>query len=396
MVYDAAVVGCGLVGSAAAKYLSESMTVALIGPSEDDEEKLETFSCHADEGRITRGLDVDGVWAELARRSQERYAAIEEASGVKFHSAVGCLAVGVRRGPYLAAVRQEGLEDLDASQLLAMWPDLRLDATLFSLDNNEYGGLYERGMAGHVSPRKLLRAQLKLFRGTRISTVATKITKEGDYFRIDTPGESIQAKQVLVATNAMTNFSDLLPRKLSLKLTTQTAVRRRIVTSFAMPSLIVKAGDTPFGAQTSRLDACYVLPPILYEDDDEYYVKIGHGTYFERDLASKADVVNWYRGLTKDDAGASVALGAVLERLFRSEVLGDEVRVIRCVIPKTPTKRPYLHTFEPGLVCCVGCNGYAAKSSDELGRLAAGLLQGQTSFGPNIPDDAFTVVFDDD
>ena len=70
----------------------------------------------------------------------------------------------------------------------------------------------------------------------------------------------------------------------------------------------------------------------------------------------------------------------------------------RCVIPKTPTSRPYVHKFDQSLGCCVGCNGYAAKSSDELGRLAQRMMlkanwQPGDWDGDDIPQDAFTVVF---
>ena len=45
-----------------------------------------------------------------------------------------------------------------------------------------------------------------------------------------------------------------------------------------------------------------------------------------------------------------------------------------CLIPDTPTKLPYLEITEPGLVMAVGTNGYAAKSADAIGALAAGLV----------------------
>jgi glycine/D-amino acid oxidase-like deaminating enzyme len=44
------------------------------------------------------------------------------------------------------------------------------------------------------------------------------------------------------------------------------------------------------------------------------------------------------------------------------------------MIPDTPTKLPYLEITEPGLVMAVGTNGYAAKSADAIGALAAGLV----------------------
>ncbi len=67
-----AVVGCGLMGAAAARHLA-NMTegVALIGPSEpaDKAHHRGVFASHYDEGRITRTIDPDPVWARLARNS---------------------------------------------------------------------------------------------------------------------------------------------------------------------------------------------------------------------------------------------------------------------------------------------------------------------------------------
>jgi glycine/D-amino acid oxidase-like deaminating enzyme len=44
-----------------------------------------------------------------------------------------------------------------------------------------------------------------------------------------------------------------------------------------------------------------------------------------------------------------------------------------CLIPETPTKLPYVEIVDDGCVMAVGGNGYAAKSADAIGALAAGL-----------------------
>ena len=135
--YDLVVVGRGLVGSAAARHAAEAgHRVAIVGPTERSQPDVGVYGCHNDEGRITRRLDVDPTWAALASRSMDRYADIEARSGIRFHDAVGCLAVGRAGGPYLAAVaataeaRRLELEALDEDQLRAKWPRLRLDCTL--------------------------------------------------------------------------------------------------------------------------------------------------------------------------------------------------------------------------------------------------------------------------
>ncbi|KAJ8604111.1 hypothetical protein CTAYLR_001778 [Chrysophaeum taylorii] len=394
--YDVVVVGRGLVGSAAAKYLAfEGKRVALIGPGEEDRD---VRGCHADEGRITRTLDPDPVWAELAARSIERYEEIAKASGVSFHEAVGCLAVGRAAGAYLRAVSETAsrsgasLERLTEKSMASRWPHLRLDASLLG-EEGEFEGLYEPPPAGHVSPRRLLAAQLEIFRlngGIAIDDVVDRVDPRGIVSLRG--GRTLEAAKVLVATNAWTNFRPLLPRRVVMRLTTQTAVCRRVSGDGpSMPALIIKGGAAPFGVE-NRLDACYVLPPIAY--GDETYVKIGHGSFFEKDLSNERDALGWYEGRNDDP---SDDLAALLARLLKDGD-ADDVRVVRCVIPKTPTKRPYMHLFSPRLGCCVGCNGYAAKSSDELGRLAADMLARGVAgdWGPRIPADAFQVVFEEE
>eukprot|EP00629_Pelagomonadales_sp_RCC1024_P001349 CAMPEP_0119287078 /NCGR_PEP_ID=MMETSP1329-20130426/34954_1 /TAXON_ID=114041 /ORGANISM="Genus nov. species nov., Strain RCC1024" /LENGTH=116 /DNA_ID=CAMNT_0007287833 /DNA_START=117 /DNA_END=464 /DNA_ORIENTATION=+ len=105
-IYDLIVIGRGLVGSAAAKYAAEAhhSSVVAVGPDEASQAQLHTYGCHADEARICRRLDPDPVWACLAARSMDRYADLERRSGVKFHAATGCLAVGRAGGAYLEGV----------------------------------------------------------------------------------------------------------------------------------------------------------------------------------------------------------------------------------------------------------------------------------------------------
>mmetsp|Transcript_5553 Transcript_5553/g.23041 ORF Transcript_5553/g.23041 Transcript_5553/m.23041 type:complete len:593 (+) Transcript_5553:1040-2818(+) len=311
----------------------------------------------------------------------------------------------------------------------------------------EYAGLYERGAAGHVSPRKLLRAQLTLCarHGVRhLDAVARRVTRRDDgAYDVavsdnasapdDDPHQTLRARRVLVATNAWTNFHALLPRRVKLELTTQTAIRRAVrgvpdddrddATS-PWPCVIVKAGATPFGARAQpKLDACYFLPPTRYADG-RAYAKIGHGTFFERPLFGPIEAREWYQldddatgddpghnlerrnghppRETRDDAFARCRLAALLARIVRTpDAAFDGPNVpIRCVIPKTATKRPYLFKADDRLGACVGCNGYAAKSSDELGRLAAHMIMSDdgddVSWGPTIPPDAFRPVFEDD
>ena len=64
-VYDVAIIGAGMIGSSAAKYMSEdSVKTILIGPSEP---QSGIHGAWFDEGRITRKLDKNHVWRNLGR-----------------------------------------------------------------------------------------------------------------------------------------------------------------------------------------------------------------------------------------------------------------------------------------------------------------------------------------
>jgi sarcosine oxidase len=69
------VVGRGMMGAAAARYLAlAGDEVAVIGPDEprDWPRHDGVFASHYDEARITRTIDSDPVWALMANRSIAR------------------------------------------------------------------------------------------------------------------------------------------------------------------------------------------------------------------------------------------------------------------------------------------------------------------------------------
>ena len=83
-MFDIAVIGNGMMGSAASRYLSATgQTVLAIGPGEpaDWQAHQGVFASHYDQGRITRIIDPDPVWAHLAARSIAVYPEIEASKG---------------------------------------------------------------------------------------------------------------------------------------------------------------------------------------------------------------------------------------------------------------------------------------------------------------------------
>jgi len=63
-----------------------------------------------------------------------------------------------------------------------------------------------------------------------------------------------------------------------------------------------------------------------------------------------------------------------------------------CAIQETPTNRPYIDKVHSQLGVSIGGNGYAAKSSDEIGRISA-MMMLKENWDSDIPRDVFKLVF---
>ena len=95
MIFDSIIIGAGLIGSAAAKYINEAeKNVALIGPDEEtvSHEKM-VFASHYDNSRVQRAFGTDAVSTLLNLQSAAQYDSIEKEANIHFHSDEGCLYV---------------------------------------------------------------------------------------------------------------------------------------------------------------------------------------------------------------------------------------------------------------------------------------------------------------
>lgn len=361
-------------GAAAARHLANmGEGVALIGPDEPENKVTHhgVFSSHYDEGRITRTIDPDPVWAMLAHRSIDRYREIEAATGTSFYREVGCLLTGAATlggRDYIArSVGAAAEADVEAVELDG--PGLKARFPWFSFPSGSQGLLEERG-AGHISPRRLVAAQMSLATragAARIATAVASIREEGGHVRIVTAGgEAIEAECVLVATGGFSIQKNLLPRPLDLKVYARTVAFFEVDEAEAerlagMPSMIHKA-------EADR-DDVYLLPPIRYPDG-RYYLKIG-GDPDDLELTPDA-LGDWFR------SDGRMHVREHLVRRMQSLVPDLAIRSISsaaCVTSFTPTGYPAIGWMVPGRIAVVtgGC-GAAAKSSDEIGRLGAELV----------------------
>lgn len=369
-----AVVGCGLMGAAAARHLANmSQGVALIGPSEpaNKAEHHGVFASHYDEGRITRTIDPDPVWAKLARNSIGRYRDIEAATGISFYREVGSLLTG--------AGTEEGRRYVERTQTAADVAGVRAERVTqqgmqakfpwFDFpDGTE--GIFEASGAGHISPRRLVMAQAQLAEragAERIDAAVASLREVGGHVEINlADGTIVEAERVLCAAGGFSIQNGLLPQPLDLKVYGRTVVFFEVSEAdahamSAMPSMIHKA--------VADRDDIYMLPPIRYLDG-KYYLKIG-GDPDEMQLQPE-DLGDWFRSDGRPHAREHL--------VARMKALVPGLNVLSvssasCVTSYTSTGYPAIGWLTPGRIAVVtgGC-GAAAKSSDEIGRLGAELV----------------------
>ena len=396
--YHYIVIGKGMLGSSAAKYLSASSdSVAVIGPDEPADFKSHNgvFSSHYDSGRITRILDTEYVWALAAKRSIEAYPVIEEKSGIKFFQPAGCLKVvdnDEKGNAYLAANISVGdklgalTERLNSSELQTRWNFLNF--------GKQCSAVFERNTAGFIDPRKLVAAQLVLAKQNQadiISDTATQVNRlSSGTFEVSTlSGNKFEAEKIVVAAGGFTNFNNLVPVKLDLRPRAETVMMAKISQASAeelasMPSIIW------FINSLANLTYVYVVPPVKYPDGN-YYIKMGGDRELDHQFDSLEQLTDWFHS----DGGADAAADfkTLIQQMLPN--LKAEAWISKpCVITDTRTHRPYIGKVQNNLFVAAGGCGAAAKSSDEFGRLAALCASGQ--FEPSYGEDAFPVVLTDD
>lgn len=392
--FDVAVIGNGLIGAAATRYLSAAgLRVAGIGPGEpaDWQKHQGVFASHYDQGRITRIIDPDPVWALLGKRSIAAYSELEAQSGIKFHHAASCLRVSpdvTAPGDTFLRAEQVGRE-FDAALTLEredeglneIFPFLRFPAGSLAL--------WERGGAGYVNPRQLLQAQLAIARqqeATIIAEVVTRLQPSAGGVTITTSaGSELQAHKVLLAAGAYSGW--LLDRALDLRRKAVTVLLAELPPAEAsrlraVPSIIYRLRNHPV------LASIYALPPIGYPDG-KTYLKIGGTLHTPLYLYSADEVRAWFQS---DGNPAEVA---ALHEVLLAMVPGLDAASFGskpCVVTYTAHDRPYIDQVAEAIYVAAGGCGAAAKSSNEIGRIGA-LLVEQGRWTYDLPADLFAARY---
>ncbi|MDH4412941.1 MAG: FAD-binding oxidoreductase [Rhizobium sp.] len=386
--FKSVVVGRGMMGAAAARYLAlQGEGVAVIGPDEpkDWANHQGVFASHYDEARITRTIDSNPVWARLANRSIARYGQLATDSGVNFYDEVGCLIVGPKRGgrdPYVGQV-EAAARGLGVS--IEMLSDAALKARFGYFDfGSDCEGVYEERNAGYVNPRRLVEAQSILAEkaGARvIRQTAVSVREEGGLAIVTTDdGAVYSAERVLIAAGGFSINDNLLPRPVDLKVYGRTVAFFEIPDAelqaySGMPSLIHQPDDP--------IDHIYLLPPVRYPDG-KTYLKIG-GDPDDLQLQTEPEIRAWFR------RGGRLTTRDHLHRIITGLVpsLADApISMAACVTSFTPENYPAIGFASERIAVLTGGCGAAAKSSDEIGRLGAELIQ-----HGRIIDEAYGDVF---
>ena len=396
-MFDHIIVGKGLFGAAAARHLSSMAgNVAVIGPDEpvDPSSHEGVFASHYDQGRIQRRLSRDMVWSILAHRSYLEYEQLQAESGVRFYHPVEGVHLApsnkesmfVKAAAELAARLDIACTVTSGRDVVARWPMLAFPDDCY--------GFIEHVPAGYINPRELIRAQLAVASrhgATIVRDTVVEIRRGGDFVTVVTGGgQTYEARKVLLSMGAYARGFDVLPRRLALRVKSETTLLARLGEREAarlagMPSVAYELDAPP-------IDSIYMLPPIRYPDG-HFYIKMGCNTQADTYLSTAGEMNQWVRAGESDTARSAMidALRAIIPGLDASSF-----QTKRCLITYTPTVWPYIDQVdEERIFVATGGNGMGAKASDAIGKLAAALMvHGQWTDA--LDPACFRAIYEDD
>ena len=393
MIYDCVIIGRGLIGSAAAKYMSNlKENVLLIGPCEETVLRQQIiYASHYDRARIQRIFGSDSVFTLLNQHSANQYSSIEKESNVVFHSTEGCLYVnpyGI--DSYLGNIPQLSKEFSINFQSFDSGKSVNTFAPDYHFPESSRG-IFEEAPSGHINPRLLIHAQLTLFEingGKLLNDTALEVSNENNEIKITTlSGKVFYSKQVLLTPGAFVNFFNLMKRKMALILKSETTIWAKTNANEAsrlsnLPSLLYKLNEP-------QINDIYLIRPLQYPDRN-FYLKMGAN--FPDDLFFKnlTEIQEWFKNGGNEN-NLKVMKDA-LKQLIPT-LLAENYFVKKCIVSYTTHGKPYIGEVDKNLFVAVGGNGYAAMSSDALGKIAATLLIND-SFPEEFFQEDFQPVFE--
>lgn len=369
---DVVVIGAGMLGSSAAKYLAEmGADTVLVGQPEPVEKATHSgvFASHYDTARIVRVIDRSPFYAKISHRSIMRFVELEKRTGVEFYFPVGHLSVSPV-AEYVSGLREQAAEykleadDLDDDGLAAHFPYLRFADGIQAV--------LERGSGGYIDPRAFIEAQrvaLSQANGRYVSGLVRSVDCLSPEVQVHlADGSSMSARSALIATGAFANHVQAVPRAVDFAVSEHTVVFAELHGDDAallssMPSIIYKRGDEVG-------ESVYVTPPIK-DAHGRFWIKIGQSTGHKMSDPAR-DLIPWFQSSGDSEIGQWLIeeLTGLLPGMKLSSIYSDS-----CVVSQSPTKMPFIDRFEgTNVYGLLAGNGQVAKSADELGRVAASRL----------------------
>ena len=372
-MFDVLVIGSGLFGTAAARYLSRAgARVGVLGPDEPSDYAGHNgvFASHYDTSRIFNVLDQNEVWAQLAKRSIETYQWLEQESGVSFLRRDGLLRVGWDEGIYHDLIVQSAqmhvpCYESDVAHAKLNYPYLQF--------NEQSNCLFESD-GGYLNPRLLIAAQLACTNAeglTRIKDTAFEVKSLPDRVEVRTQsGNVYHAGRLLLTTGSFTNSFALTRHILDLEVRPHTVLlipvnRTEWAVLQDMPAVWYQF------QWHSRFSHAYLVPPAVYPDG-RMYLKIWAD--YDRNVAFNdlAAYQRFFQEMGSEETGQ--ALREIVPRII-PEMKGRRGILKPCISTHTPSGYPMIDQVEGRIFVAIGGCGHGARAADEIGRMAASLVE---------------------
>ncbi|MEO6844961.1 MAG: FAD-binding oxidoreductase [Ginsengibacter sp.] len=374
MIYDSIIIGAGLIGSAAAKYISEAeRNVALIGPDEEKvlSEKI-VFASHYDSSRVQRTFGTDAVSTLLNLESAEQYDSIEKATGIHFHSKDGCLYVNPSgTDAYLNNINELAKTFDIKYQRFASGESLKSFAPDFNFTETA-NGIFESSPSGHINPRKLIKAQQILFQkngGAIFNDTVKSVNRENGILEIETlDGKRYHSNKVLLSPGAFINSFDLLKRKLLLRIKSETTIWAKVSADTA--SRLSKMPALLYNISEPDIQEIYLVRPVEYPDGN-FYLKMGANFPGDINFNNLNEIQDWFKD---ENGGGNLKIAEAALMHLIPNLLIEACYEKKCIVCYTQHGKPYIGEVDDKIFVAAGGNGYSAMSSDALGKIAAALL----------------------
>jgi len=371
-LYDCIVIGKGLIGAAAGRYLKQSLEhVLVIGPDEPiDPDKAQVFASHYDQGRVQRIVGISDTWTKLNKESTDQYQFLQSESGINFHYPVGCLYVSpFKKDSYLNNAPRQAQQVGTSVSFFDSPEALHMVVPDFVFPPGSHAML-EHGPSGHINPLSLIQAQLKIFEkniGVAVSDTVVKIEKRGATFFVYTlDGDNYLAHRVLITAGAFSNFNGLLPRPLDLELESETVLLAQVSETEAQR--LAKLPSLLYELETQELNGIYLIRPVRYPDGN-YYLKIGCNLATDIPFQNLDQIQQWFR---QGDSDMNIPIVRKALHTIMPDLVTMGYKTKKCVISRTKHKHCYIGATDiKNLFVAAGGNGYSAMCSDALGRVAA-------------------------